>query len=62
MEIQVKNPLALWYEIRELIDVHYRITEDLSFMGRYPEIYHLYLTLSAQPAEVLQDSENEQPK
>lgn len=55
--IQVKNPVALWREIRELIAVHYGVTEETSFMKQYPEVYHIYLELRTQSKQVRQEAE-----
>jgi len=56
VRIQIRNPVALWYKIRELIDAHYRVVEHISFMKQYPEVYHIYLTLKDQSAEVQRQS------
>jgi len=58
VEIQVTKPIALCHEIRELIDVHYRVTENVAFMQLYPEVYHLYLTLTVQSDEVQREAES----
>lgn len=55
VEIQVRNPAALWHEIKELIDRHYGVSEDMSFMKKYPEVYHIYLTLQLDSDEVKQE-------
>ena len=51
MNIEVRNPAALWHEIKELIDVHHGVAEDTSFMKKYPEVYHIYQTLKAKSPE-----------
>lgn len=51
MEIQVRNPVALRCEIRELIHVHYGVTETMSFMKQYPEVYHLYLKVQSDEVQ-----------
>ena len=47
VEIQVRNPEALWHEIKKLINVHCGVSEDASFMKKYPEVYHIYLQLDS---------------
>jgi len=48
VEIQVRNPAALWHEIEELIQVHNGVDELMPFMKRYPEVYHIYLQLDSE--------------
>ncbi len=48
MTVEIRKPVALWHEIRELIATHYKVAEDTSFMKWLPEVYHLYLTLSSK--------------
>lgn len=59
MEIQVRNPVALRCQIRELIDVHYGVAENMSFMKQYPEVYHIYFTLKVQSDEVQREQQIE---
>jgi len=42
MNIEIRNPAALQHEIKKLIHVHYGVEEHMSFMNRYPEVYHIY--------------------
>lgn len=48
VEIRVKNPVVLWHEIKEFINVHHGVSEDTSFMKKYPEVYHIYLQLDSE--------------
>ena len=45
MKIEIRNPVALQYEIEKLIHVHHGVEEHVSFMKQYPEVYHIYRTL-----------------
>ena len=60
IEIKVRNPVALWHEIREFIHTHYKVTETMSFEKRYPKVYHIYPTLRAQSDDVRREAENRQ--
>ena len=46
MNIEIRSPVALRGGIKELIDAHYGVAEDISFMNKYPEVYQFYLQLS----------------
>jgi len=50
VEIQVRNPAALWHEIEKLIQVHNGVEELMPFMEAYPEVYHIYLQLDPDKA------------
>ena len=49
--IQVEKPKEVWLEIRKLISAHYQGTHQGPFMKEYPELYHLYLRISAHKTE-----------
>jgi len=44
-KIEISNPVALQHEIEKLIHVHSGVEEHVSFMERYPEVYHIYRIL-----------------
>jgi len=49
--IKVEKPKEIWREIRELINAHYKGSPKQPFMKEYPEIYSIYLQISAHKKE-----------
>ena len=47
-KIEVRDPVALQYEIEKLIHVHSGVEEHVSFMERYPEVYRIYRALQLE--------------
>ena len=54
MRVIIRNPVQLWAEIRKVISAYHQVGELgeikdpwalRSFMGDYPELYHIYLAL-----------------
>ena len=48
IRMQIRNPVALRYGLRELINAHYRIAERTSFMKQFLQLYYICFTLKAQ--------------
>lgn len=46
MAAQVRDEYTLWCEIRKLMDLTSK-DRKLTFREEFPDIYHLYLTISA---------------
>lgn len=57
--IQVEKPKEVWLEIRKLIENHYSGPHQGPFMKEYPELYHLYLRISAHKTEFKLEKEVE---
>ena len=53
-QIEIKDPSALWYELRRLMDVHYKVAvpQNLPFGKEYPRLYRVYLSLGTESPEV----------
>lgn len=43
--MQIKNPAAVFDEIRGLMRVHFGVSEAIAFEDQYPEVYKLYVRL-----------------
>jgi len=54
LKTEIRDPGALWQEIRRLIDIHYKTAppEITPFMKAFPEVYHLYIRLGLESEEV----------
>jgi len=47
-KVEVRDSATLQHEIEEFIHVHSGVEEHVSFMVRYPEVYHIYRALQLE--------------